>query len=415
MNRKPRILLIPNLAWWVIGEMGKQIIARFGDKYDFYFFPEGLLERRPELLRAMLSAVDVVHCLNESSLELFTNVTGDDVPPIATWIHHVTSWSPMHQMAVDRSSVITVCTRGWKQEIERRVGGNLSVTTVPHGVDSQFFQRRKVRPERFGIPPGRFVLGFVGAKASDSDRGRKGTDVFLDLVRKASARLPNLHVLLAGPGWESELKGLRSQGISASATGYVRKSDLPSVYSALDVYLLTSRVEGGPCTVFEAMACQTAVVSTRVGAVPELIMDGVNGYSAEIDDADSLLSAILTLGESPEKRLEIGRKARETVRTRSWSQALSPLENVYDELIALRRTRAMPAPGPDWMADPDSLLAVTCAADALGYVIPRIRKRSMTAGRGLRLLIEMLDKQSLLHLVTGAAVLRGTALRTTRS
>jgi len=40
MNRKPRILLIPNVAWWIIGEMGKQIIARFGDKYDFYFLPE---------------------------------------------------------------------------------------------------------------------------------------------------------------------------------------------------------------------------------------------------------------------------------------------------------------------------------------------------------------------------------------
>jgi hypothetical protein len=48
MNRKPRILLIPNLAWWVIGEMGKQIIARFGDKYDFYFVPERVLERRPD-------------------------------------------------------------------------------------------------------------------------------------------------------------------------------------------------------------------------------------------------------------------------------------------------------------------------------------------------------------------------------
>ena len=40
MNRKPRILLIPNVAWWIIGEMGMQIIARFKDKYDSYFLPE---------------------------------------------------------------------------------------------------------------------------------------------------------------------------------------------------------------------------------------------------------------------------------------------------------------------------------------------------------------------------------------
>jgi hypothetical protein len=58
MSGKPRILLIPNVAWWIIGDMGKQIIARFGDKYDFYFVPESLLERRPELLQALVPAVD---------------------------------------------------------------------------------------------------------------------------------------------------------------------------------------------------------------------------------------------------------------------------------------------------------------------------------------------------------------------
>jgi glycosyltransferase involved in cell wall biosynthesis len=266
-NPKPRILLIPNLAWWIIGEMGKQIIARFGDKYDFYFFPEGLFERRPELLRAMLPAVDVVHCLNESSLELFRDIPPEDAPPIATWIHHVTSWSPMHQMAIERSSSITVCTHGWQQFINERAGDRVPVSTVPHGVDSQFFQRRNVDPARFGIPPGRFVLGFVGAKASDSDRGRKGTDVFLDIARRAAQRLPNLHILLAGPGW---------------------------------------------------------------------------------------------------------------------------------------------------LSDQESLLPDTCAADALGYLIPRVRKRIMTPGRALRLLNEMLDNQSLLDIAKGAALLRGAALKTTQ-
>jgi hypothetical protein len=70
MNRKPRILLIPNVAWWIIGEMGKQIMARFGGKYDFYFLPEGVLERRPELLRALVPSVEAIHSAWESAEEV---------------------------------------------------------------------------------------------------------------------------------------------------------------------------------------------------------------------------------------------------------------------------------------------------------------------------------------------------------
>jgi len=407
LTKKPRILLIPNVAWWIIGEMGKQIIARFGHKYEFYFVPEGQFERRPELLHAMAPAVDAIHCLTESSIALFRDFDQQTLPPIATWIHHVTEWSPDHQMALELSSALTVCTRGWKDYLETRVLGQIPVTIVPHGVDARFFQKRKVHPKRFGIPAGRFVLGFVGNKGSDLDRGRKGTDVFLDVVRKAAGRLPNLHVVLGGPGWEKELAGLKAQGISASATGYIRKSDLPDLYSALDVYLLTSRVEGGPCTVFEAMSCETAVVSTRVGAVPELIVDGVNGYSADVDDGESLLLAIVRLDQFPEKRIEMGRRGRETVSGLSWGAVLSPLEGVYDELVELRRSKGSSLPGPVWMNDPQGLLRASCAADALANVIPRVRNGSMSAAKGIQLLLEMLNKQSIVDIAKGAAMLKG--------
>lgn len=413
MNRKPRILLIPNVAWWIIGEMGKQIIARFGDKYDFYFLPEAILERRPEMLQALVPAVDAIHCLNESSIALFDDVDQEDLPPIATWIHHVTTWSPHHQMAIDRSSALTVCTLGWKEYLDERALGHVPIAVVPHGVDAKFFQRRSVDPMRFEIPKDRFVVGFVGTKGSDSDAGRKGTDVFLDVARKAADRLPRLHILLGGIGWEKELAELRLLGISASATGYIRKSDLPVLYSALDVYLLTSRVEGGPCTVFEAMACETPVVSTRVGAVPDLIVDGVNGFSAEVDDSEGLISAIVSLERSPRNRVEIGKSARETVSKLSWGAVLSPLEEVYDNLIELRRRKGSPQSGPDWMNDPQALMRASCAADAFANVIPRVRNRSISPAKGIRLLQEMLSKQSLVDIAKGAAMLRGASFRAT--
>jgi hypothetical protein len=209
------------------------------------------------------------------------------------------------------------------------------------------------------------------------------------------------------------LSGLRQLGISVSATGYIPKSDLPALYSALDAYLLTSRIEGGPCTVFEAMACNTVVIATRVGAVPDLIVDGENGYSANVDDVDSLVAAVVKVGTSPDLRGRLGQRARETVVRLPWQTVLTPLEDVYDHLV--RSRRRAPAQGPHWMAQPNGILHTACAADALANVINRIRKKAVTPVEGLRLLAEMLDRKSPLDVLRGLAMLRGVTYKSRRS
>jgi glycosyltransferase involved in cell wall biosynthesis len=411
MSRKPRILLIPNVAWWIIGEMGEQIIARFGDKYDFYFVPEGIFERRPELLRAFLPAVDAIHCLNESSIELFRDLKPETLPPIATWIHHVTEWSPQHQLAAERSAALTVCTESWQRDIAPRVPAHLPITVVPHGVDLDFFRRRKVPQGTFGIPPNRFVIGFIGTKGSDRDRGRKGTDTLLEVIRRSAAMLPDLHVVLGGPGWESELEGLRSLGVSASATGYIPKPDLPLLYSALDVYLMTSRVEGGPCTVFEAMACGTPVVATRVGAVPDLIVSGVNGYSTEIDDIDALVASIVQLDRERERHRRLAKHARETISQWPWSSALTPLGPVYESLVGSGREVQA---GPAWMKRPAKILRDSSAADAVAHLRGRMRQGKLGPAKALRSFFEMANTRSPLDLLRGFAMLRGWTYRPNR-
>ena len=163
---------------------------------------------------------------------------------------------------------------------------------------------------------------------------------------------------------------------------------------------------------FEAMACETAVVSTRVGAVPELIVDGVNGYSADVDDEEALVSAIFALAQFPEKRNEIGKRGRETVSKRSWGVELSPLEGVYDELIHRRRRMGSPLPGPAWMKDPKGIQRASCAADALVNVIPRVRNGSMSVAKGIGLFFDILNKRSIIDIAKGAAMVRGVSFKT---
>jgi glycosyltransferase involved in cell wall biosynthesis len=57
-----------------------------------------------------------------------------------------------------------------------------------------------------------------------------------------------------------------------------RRTDVERFYAAFDVFLLTSNMEGLPLTVLEAMASGTPVVASKVGAIPELVSDGISGF-----------------------------------------------------------------------------------------------------------------------------------------
>src|ERR1700733_15879 len=118
--KRPRIVIVPNLAAWIIGEMSRHIMGAFKESYDFYFVPESLVYWRPDLVGELLSGASLVHCMNESGAALLVRKLGSEaLPPMVTWIHHVTTWSPDHDLAARHSCAITACTPGWGQAIEK--------------------------------------------------------------------------------------------------------------------------------------------------------------------------------------------------------------------------------------------------------------------------------------------------------
>jgi hypothetical protein len=248
--------------------------------------------------------------------------------------------------ALQASSELIACTQGWKHQVELTSPAGLPVTVVPHGVDASALRRVPSQRRRFHIPHDSFAVGFVGSKTSNYDAGRKGLDTFHAIVQSARAKIPNLHISFLGLGWKAEVQSLRSQGLSANYVGFIPESQLASFYSSIDAYLMTSRVEGGPCTVLEAMACETPVVTTRVGLVPEVILDGVTGFSAEVGDSSSLAAHLCFLHSSPALARQVGAAARATVTSfRSWHQTLGQLALPLSRMQS-RSTRQPASPNP---------------------------------------------------------------------
>ena len=90
-------------------------------------------------------------------------------------------------------------------------------------------------------------------------------------------------------------------------TGFVNQSELPALYAASDVFVLPSEDEPWGLAVNEAMcAGLPVVVSREVGCVPDLVRDGVNGYTPAAGDVDGLARALRRLIEDEDLRRRQG-------------------------------------------------------------------------------------------------------------
>jgi glycosyltransferase involved in cell wall biosynthesis len=89
--------------------------------------------------------------------------------------------------------------------------------------------------------------------------------------------------------------------------------EAPRVFPAWDLYVSSSRKEGLPLALLEAMASGLPVVATRVPGHLEVVVDGETGFLAESDDPQDLAAAIARLLDDPELRKRMGRAGRKRV------------------------------------------------------------------------------------------------------
>ena len=108
------------------------------------------------------------------------------------------------------------------------------------------------------------------------------------------------------------------------------------------MFALSSRYEGLPIALLEAMAAGRACVATRVGGVPEVITDGVDGVLVPPGDHDALARAVTTVLDDPARGDDLGRRAAARAEDFRLDAAVTRIEAVYDRVLA-RSPAARPA------------------------------------------------------------------------
>lgn len=147
---------------------------------------------------------------------------------------------------------------------------------------------------------------------------------------------PNVRLLLAGDG---ELRRELESLVAELELGhFVRflgtRNDVPRLLQAADVFLLSSISEGIPLTLVEAMLTGVPCVATRVGGVPEVIRDEVDGLLANAGDAAQLSDQLRRLLDDGAFRRRIARNGTERARSQFGAGAMiSQYEHVYHEML----------------------------------------------------------------------------------
>ncbi len=164
----------------------------------------------------------------------------------------------------------------------------------------------------------------------------KNHRLFLVAAARVAAQEPAARFVIVGDGvlrsvLEQQAKEL---GIADRVVFTGWRRDLPRIYVDLDVLVVSSDNEGTPVSAIEAMACGCPVVATRVGGLPDLIIDRVTGRLVPPRDPDTLASAVLNLIRSPEATRELGRNAREAVRKRFMvTRLIDDVDQLYSRLL----------------------------------------------------------------------------------
>lgn len=196
----------------------------------------------------------------------------------------------------------------WKRHADPK-----NVTVLRNAVDleqvkSSFSPLEAKR--RLGISGDSFVVG-IAARLERIKRH----DLFIATAGYLAKRIPQSHFVIAGGGRQNSYlqELIRESGLHERVALLGERSDVYDVLRAMDILLICSDHEGVPMVVLEAMALGVAVVSRKVGGLPEVIRDGRNGLLVSSDNPKDLGHACWSIFKDPRLRTDFTRAAWEEI------------------------------------------------------------------------------------------------------
>lgn len=304
----------------------------------------------PRLVREIRRGdYDLVHAHLEMAATFAVPAAKLTGRPVVCTFHHVTQRWPgrahwREQIAADAATLgdrvlfVSDASRTSWADVHRRGRIPRNWDVLHNGIDVTNFQPGDLKPAvRAELGGGSGPLVVLPA----AFRFFKGIPVAIEAWPQVLHKHPDAILALVGGGPDEAAfrKSVSDAGLEDSIVFAGVRSDMPEVYRAGDVVLLPSTFgENLPTVLIEASASGKAIAASRIGGIPDIIVDEHTGLLFEPNDPTALAAAVNRLLDNPDLRKKLGQNAIERARNEfsssSWARRLSDL---YSQLVERKR------------------------------------------------------------------------------
>jgi glycosyltransferase involved in cell wall biosynthesis len=181
-------------------------------------------------------------------------------------------------LAIFTDELLAVGDKVRQDLLQAGIGAKEKFGLMPPGLSIGALPSKSESREYFGLSAGRLQCAFIGRVTQI-----KRPDRFLDVVSEIKKRRVDLDFYIAGDGelLESCRARIADEDLSVTILGW--QSEIEKVLSTADIVVLTSDNEGTPLSLIQAGMAGLPVVTTNVGSVPEIVLDGVTGFVTSLD------------------------------------------------------------------------------------------------------------------------------------
>lgn len=285
------------------------------------------------IVRAFAPDIVHIHFISESPINLlwyggmrnlFVSTWGSDV--VDGYLTGVKRSSFYRRFLLRQTQVITA-TSHFLADVTRHYTDK-EVHVVPFGVDCQVF----CPAERINMTSA-VTLGFVKHL-----KIKYGAEYLIRAMVSIVDRHPQTRLLMVGSGeLRSQLEELTARlGLTQNVSflGAIEHHQVSEVLKNVDILVMPSVREEFGVAAVEAQAMEIPVISTRVGGIPEVVLDGETGILVEPGDSEQLAQAILTLIENPALRRQMGERGRRHVLANyRWEDNAALMERLYHRFV----------------------------------------------------------------------------------
>ena len=321
------------------------------------------------LIKSIISKYDIANIHVESTFLQLVADTFKDKEVIATvhgfplyedletLKHHIDLYKLLHLLFIapqhtitlsqllKKSNLVVTVSNHLRRLLTQAYGPISNVITIYNGVDTNFFKPinptlaretvQKVVKHKCNIDINSKKIILYHARIEPG----KGTHILIKSVAKLKHK-DDIVLIIEGQPNQPDYLSYLAKLINALDTSRITcvmdpipRKLLPYLFSAAYVYVLPSLFEGLPATVLESMACGTPVIATRVGGLPEVVFDNINGILVEPGSVDALRHALDRIISEDDLRSKMSKNSRKLIENKfSWANIATQYLKIYDNI-----------------------------------------------------------------------------------